>query len=86
MSKKQQAGIQLQLQFTVIKHAAGLIIGQPDTVEIIKDPYKNDLNDLVADLSDNTRKRFLISLNNDKTNAVINSGYLLVSQTIPFSN
>ena len=57
----------------------------PDTIDIIKDLYKDDLDDLIADLSNDTRERFLISLSDDKTNTVINSGYLLVSQTIPFS-
>ena len=61
-------------------------MGQLDTIEIIKDPHKDDLNDLIADLSNNIRERFLISLNNNKTNIVINSGYLLVSQTILFNN
>ena len=56
------------------------------TIEIIKDPYKDNLNDFIADLSDDTRERFLASLNDDKTNAVINSGYLLVSRTILFSS
>jgi len=62
------------------------MVGQLATIEIIEDLYKDDLNDLIADLSDNIRERFLISLNNDKTNAVIDLGYLLVSQTILFSS
>ncbi len=61
-------------------------MGQRATIEIIKDPYKDDLDDLVADLSNNIKERFLASLNNDKTNTVINLGYLLVSQTILFSS
>ena len=52
------------------------------TIEIIKDPYKDNLNDLIADLSDDARERFLISLSDNKTNAVINLGYLLVSRAI----
>ena len=51
----------------------------PDTIDIIKDLYKDDLDDLIADLSNDIRERFLVSLNNDETNAVINLGYLLVS-------
>ena len=62
------------------------MVRQLDTVEIIKDLHKDDLNDLIADLSNNTKERFLTSLNNNKTNTVINLGYLLVSQTIPFSS
>ena len=54
-------------------------MGQLATIEIIKDLYKNDLNDLVADLSNNARERFFVSLSDNKTNAVINLGYLLVS-------
>ena len=55
------------------------MVGQPDTIEIIKDPYKDDFNDLIADLSNNIRERFLISLNYDENNTVINLSYLLVS-------
>ena len=51
----------------------------PNTINIIEDLYKDDFNDLVADLSNNIRERFLISLSNNKTNVVINLGYLLVS-------
>ena len=72
----------MQFQPAVIKHAAG----QPNTIEIIKNLHKNDFDDLVADLSNNVKKRFLASLNNDKTNAVINSGYSSVSQTVLFSS
>jgi len=61
-------------------------VGQPDTIEIIKDPHKDNLNNLIVDLSNNARERFLASLNNNETNAVINLGYLLVSRTIPFSS
>ncbi len=86
MFKKRQSGIWLRLQPTVIKYTAGLTAGQLATIEIIKDPHKDDFNNFVADLSNNVRERFLTSLNNDKTNAVINLGYLLVSQTILFSN
>ena len=82
MSKKRQSGIWLQLQPTVIKHATGPMAG-PNTIDIIKDPHKDDLNDLIADLSNNIRERFLTSLSNNKTNTVINLGYLLVSQTMP---
>ena len=57
-------------------------MGQLAVIEIIKDLYKDDLNNLIADLSNNTRKRFLASLSNNETNAVINLGYLLVSRTI----
>jgi len=53
------------------------------TIEIIKDPYKDNLNNLIADLSNNAKERFLISLSNNKTNAIINLGYLLVSRAIP---
>jgi len=53
------------------------------TIEIIEDPYKDDLNDLIVDLSDDVRERFLTSLSNNKTNAIINLGYLLVSWAIP---
>ena len=60
-------------------------MGQLAIIEIIKDPYKDDLNNLIADLSDDVRERFLTSLSDDKTNAVINSGSLLVSRTIPSS-
>ena len=62
------------------------MVGQLDTIEIIKDPYKDNFNNLIADLSNNIRERFLISLNNNKTNMVINLGYSLVSRTILFSN
>ena len=55
------------------------------TIEIIKDPHKDDLNDLIADLSNNIRERFLISLSDNKTNIIINLGYLLVSQAILFN-
>ena len=49
---------------------------------MIKDPYKDNLNNLIADLSDNVRERFLISLSDNKTNTVINLGYLSVSRAI----
>jgi len=81
MSRKRQFRIWLRLQPTVIKHTIGPIPDQL-TIEIIKDPYKDDLNDLIADLSDNTRERFLISLSNNETDAIINLGYLLVSWAI----
>ena len=55
------------------------MVGQLATIKIIKDPYKDDLNDLIINLSNNIRERFLINLNDDKINAVINSGYLSVS-------
>ena len=61
-------------------------MGQPDTVKIIKNPHKDTLNDLIADLSDDVRERFLVSLNDDETNVVINLGYLSVSQTILFNS
>ena len=62
------------------------MVGQLDTIEIIKNLHKDDFDDLVVDLSNNIRERFLASLNNNKTNIVINLGYLLVSQTILFSS
>ena len=52
------------------------------TIEIIEDPYKDNLNDLIADLSDDARERFLASLSNNETDAIINSSYLSVSQAI----
>ncbi len=55
------------------------MVGQLATIEIIKDLYKDDLDDFVVDLSDNVREKFLISLSDDETNVVINSGYLLMS-------
>ena len=55
------------------------MVGQPVTIEIIEDLYKDDFNNLIADLSNNIKKKFLIRLNNDKINTVINLGYLLVS-------
>ena len=51
----------------------------PNTINIIKDPYKDDLNNFIVDLSNNTRERFLTSLSNNKTNTVIDLGYSLVS-------
>ena len=54
----------------------------PNTIDIIEDPYKDNLDDFVADLSNDARERFLASLSDDKTNAVINLGYLSVSRTI----
>ena len=54
-------------------------MGQLTTIKTIKDPHKDDFNDLVVNLSDNIRERFLTSLSNNKTNTVINLGYLLVS-------
>ena len=85
ISKKQQSGIQLQLQSIVIKYAIGPTVGQLATIEIIKDLYKDDLNNLITDLSDDIRERFLINLSDDEINAVIDLGYLLVSQTMLFS-
>jgi len=52
------------------------------TIEIIEDPYKDNLDDLIADLSDDVRERFLTSLSDNKTDAIINLGYLLVSWAI----
>ena len=57
----------------------------PNTIDIIKDLYKDNFDDLVADLSDDARERFLVSLSNNKTNIVIDLGYLLVSWTMLFS-
>ena len=54
-------------------------MGQLATIKIIKDLYKDDFDDLIADLSNNVRERFLANLSDNKINAVINSGYLLVS-------
>ena len=68
-----------------MKYTAGLTAGQPATIEIIKDPHKDNLDDLITDLSNNIKERFLISLSDDKTNIVINLGYLLVSWTMLFS-
>jgi len=45
--------------------------GQPATIEIIKDPYKDDFDDFIVDLSNNIRERFFVSLNNNETNIVI---------------
>jgi len=56
-----------------------------DIIDIIKDPHKDDLDDLVVDLSNNVRERFLVSLSDDETNVVIDLGYLSVSRTILFS-
>ena len=55
------------------------MVGQLATIEIIKDLYKDNFNDLIVDLNDNIRERFLVNLSNNKINAVINLGYLLVS-------
>ena len=55
------------------------MVGQLAIIEIIEDLYKDDLNDLVADLSNDIRKRFLASLSDNKINAVIDLGYLSVS-------
>ena len=60
-------------------------MGQLATIEIIEDPHKDNFNDLVVDLSNDIRKRFFISLSDNKTNTVINLGYLSVSQTMLFS-
>ena len=60
-------------------------MGQLATIEIIKDLHKDDFDDLVVDLSNDVRERFLTNLSNDETNMVINLGYLLVSRTMPFS-
>jgi hypothetical protein len=60
-------------------------VGQLATIKIVEDPYKDDFNNLIADLSDDIRKRFLISLSDDKINTVIDLGYLLMSQTMLFS-
>ena len=57
------------------------MVGQLATIKIIKDLY-NDLNDLIADLNNNIRESFLINFSDNKTNAVINLGYLSVSQTM----
>jgi hypothetical protein len=84
MSRKRQSGIWLRLQPAVIKHAAGPMPDQ-STIEIIEDPHKDDLDDLIADLSDDARERFLASLSDNETDAVINSGYLSVSRAIPSS-
>jgi Mg/Co/Ni transporter MgtE len=54
-------------------------VGQLAIIEIVKDPYKDDFDDLIADLSDNIKERFLTSLNNDEINTVIDLGYLSVS-------
>jgi hypothetical protein len=54
-------------------------VGQLAIIEIIKDPHKDDFNNLIADLSNNIKERFLTNFSNDETNAVINLGYLLVS-------
>ena len=55
------------------------MVGQLAIIEIIKDLYKDDFNNLIADLSDDIKERFLASLSDDEINAVINLGYLLVS-------
>ena len=60
-------------------------MGQLATIETIEDPYKDNFNNLIADLNNNIRERFLASLSNNKTNTVINLSYLSVSQTMPFS-
>ena len=54
-------------------------MGQLAIIKIIKDLYKDDFNNLIADLSNNIRERFLASLSNNEINAVINLGYLSVS-------
>ena len=84
MFKKQQFGIWLWLQFAVIKYAAGLT-ASPNIINIIKDPYKDNFNNFIIDLNNDTKERFLISLSNNKINTVINLGYLLISWTMPFS-
>jgi len=60
--------------------------GQPATIEIIKDFYKDNLENFIVDLSDNIKEKFFASLNDDETNMVINSGYLLISWIIPFNS
>ena len=55
------------------------MVGQLATIEIIKDLYKDNFNDLIVDLNDNIRERFLVNLSNDEINTVINLGYLLIS-------
>ena len=54
----------------------------PNTIDIIKDPYKDDFDNFVTDLNDDARERFFASLSNNKTNMIINSGYLSVNWTI----
>ena len=71
----------MQLQPTVIKHAAGLT-ASPNTINIIEDLHKDNFDDFVTDLNNNARERFLASLNNDETNTVIDLDYLLVSWTM----
>ena len=61
-------------------------MGLPANIKIIKNPHKDDLDDLVADLSDDIREKFLVSLSDDENRAVIDSGYTSVSQIIPFSS
>jgi len=56
--------------------------GQLFIIEIIEDPYKDDFNDFIVDLSDNIKERFLISLSDDETNAVIVLSYLLINRTM----
>ena len=55
------------------------MVGQLATIEIIEDLYKDNFNDLIVDLSDDVKERFLVNLSNDEINTVINLGYLLVS-------
>ena len=61
-------------------------MGLPANIKIIKNPYKDDLDDLIVDLNDNIKEKFFVSLSDDENRAVIDSGYILVSQTIPFSS
>jgi uncharacterized protein YbbC (DUF1343 family) len=55
------------------------MVNQLATIEIIKDLYKDDFNNLIVNLSDNIKEKFLISLSDNKTNIVINLGYSSLS-------
>ena len=57
-------------------------MGQLATIEIIKDLHKDDFDDLVVDLSNDVRERFLTSFSDNKINTVIDLGYLLMSWII----
>ena len=70
----------MRFQLIIIKYTAGLTASQLLIIEIIKDLRKNNLNNFIADLSNNTKKKFFISFSDNKTNTVIVLSYLSISR------
>ena len=76
MGDRQQIGVIIRLIPAVEKRAAPPIIPSSAAYEPVNNPYKDDVNDLIADINEDERIQFLAKIKAEM--GLVNSGYLLI--------